>query len=65
MIGGHLTWNPPTVLSKVDGWAVYRDGQMVAVTVLGRDHAEALRELCRTWQPHVPVSRWTIEHLDL
>ena len=65
MIGGHLTWSPPTIRTGETGWAVYRDRHLVAVTMLGRDHAEALLQLCRTWQPHVPASRWTIEEVEL
>ena len=65
MIGGHLTWNPPTIRTRETGWAVYRDGRMVAATMLGHEHAVELLELCRSWQPHVPASRWSIRRVVL
>ena len=60
-----LIWNPPTVRRRETAHAVYLDGRMVAATMLGRDHADALLELCRHWQPHVPASRFTIRKVVL
>ena len=62
---GRLTWTPPTIDRRETVWAVYRDRRMVAVTMLGRDHAHELMELCRAWAPHIPAGRWSVEEVEL